>query len=46
MVLAPDNWLIRKQLWALETPDVFYEADVDYVWQKEQIVREESLIKG
>ncbi|MEE2754167.1 MAG: hypothetical protein VX910_09305 [Candidatus Latescibacterota bacterium] len=46
MVLAPDNWLIRKQLWALETPEMFYEADVDYAWQKEQIAREESLIKG
>jgi tetratricopeptide (TPR) repeat protein len=46
MVLDPDNWLIRKQLWALETPEAFYEGDVDYAWQKEQVVREASLIEG
>lgn len=33
----PDNWLIRKQIWALENPDKFYSGVVDYNWQKEQI---------
>jgi len=33
----PDNWLIRKQIWALEHPDRFYSGFVDYNWQKEQI---------
>ena len=45
MVLDPENWLIRKQLWAIETPDAFYEGDVDYAWQKEQMAREASLIE-
>ncbi len=40
--LDPDNWVIRKQLWAVETPLAFYKGEVDYVWQKEQIKRENS----
>ncbi len=40
--LDPENWLIRKQMWALETPEAFYEGDVDYDWQKEQMTREEA----
>lgn len=35
--LDPDNWMIRKQVWAIEHPERFYEADVDYDWQREQI---------
>jgi hypothetical protein len=35
----PGNWLIRKQLWALEHPDRFYAGPVDFDWQKEQIAR-------
>ena len=35
--LDPENWLIRKQMWALENPDKFYSGDVDYGWQREQI---------
>lgn len=46
MVLDPQNWLIRKQLWAIESPDAFYDGDVDYDWQKEQIAREAALIEG
>ena len=38
--LDPENWFIRKQMWALETPDAFYAGDVDYDWQKEQMARE------
>lgn len=33
----PDHWNMRKQLWALEHPEKFYQGDVDYGWQKEQI---------
>ena len=44
MVLDPENWLIRKQLWAIESPDAFYTGDVDYGWQKEQVSREAELI--
>ena len=35
--LKPDNYLIRKQIWAVENPERFYEGDVDYTWQKEQM---------
>ena len=37
--LDPDNYLIRKQIWAVENPDRFYEGDVDYNWQSEQLAR-------
>ncbi len=37
--LEPDNWVIRKQIWAVQNPDRFYAADVDFDWQKEQIAR-------
>ena len=40
--LDPLNWLIRKQMWALETPEAFYSGDVDYAWQKEQMAREQA----
>jgi hypothetical protein len=37
MALAPDNLVIRKQIWAVENPDKFYSGtDVDYNWQREQ----------
>jgi hypothetical protein len=36
----PKNWLIRKQLWALEYPDRFYSGPVDFDWQREQIARD------
>ncbi len=39
MALEPDNWIIRKQIWAIENPDKFYVGDVDYAWQKEQVAR-------
>lgn len=35
--LDQDNWIIRKQIWALEHPERFYEGEVDYDWQKIQI---------
>lgn len=35
--LDPENWLIRKQVWAVEHPERFYEGEVDFAWQKEQI---------
>ena len=37
--LKPDNYLIRKQIWAVEHPERFYVGDVDYTWQKEQMAR-------
>jgi tetratricopeptide (TPR) repeat protein len=35
--LDPTNWIIRKQIWAIEHPERFYDGKVDYGWQKEQI---------
>lgn len=37
--LEPDNYIIRKQIWAVENPDKFYAGDVDFDWQKEQLSR-------
>ncbi len=37
--IEPDNFIIRKQVWAVENPDKFYSGDVDYDWQKEQMDR-------
>ena len=41
--LEPENWLIRKQLWAIETPEAFYAGEVDYAWQKDQVKREDAV---
>jgi hypothetical protein len=41
--LAPDNWRIRKQIWAIEHPDRFYtNHSPDFGWQKEELAREKS----
>lgn len=39
VALEPDNWIIRKQVWAIEHPERFYAGEVDFAWQKEQIAR-------
>ena len=45
--LDPQNWLIRKQMWAIESPEAFYQGAVDYGWQKAQMEREErELLSG
>jgi len=38
--LDQENWLVRKQIWALEHPDRFYNGRVDFDWQREQLKRE------
>jgi tetratricopeptide (TPR) repeat protein len=41
--LEPDNWRIRKQIWAIENPDKFYTGDSpDFGWQKEELAREKA----
>ena len=35
--LDEGNWIIRKQIWAIEHPEKFYEGNVDYGWQKTQV---------
>ena len=37
--LEPDNYIIRKQLWAVQNPDRFYSGKVDFDWQKEQMAK-------
>lgn len=41
LALDPSNYIISKQIWAVENPDRFYSGDVDYVWQREQSAREQ-----
>jgi hypothetical protein len=41
--LAPQNWLIRKQIWAVEHPDRFYDGPVDFDWQREQLTQEPPI---
>ncbi len=43
--LEPDNWLIRKQIWAIEHPEHFYEGPVDFAWQRQQLQREKESKK-
>jgi tetratricopeptide (TPR) repeat protein len=44
--LDPENWRIRKQIWAIEHPDKFYAGDSpDFGWQKEELARENSAAK-
>ncbi len=42
LALDPNNWIIHKQIWAVENPDKFYKGDVDYSWQKAQLEAEKS----
>ena len=37
LALDPKNWIIHKQIWAVEHPDKFYDGNVDYGWQKAQL---------
>ncbi|MEW6304239.1 MAG: tetratricopeptide repeat protein [Verrucomicrobiota bacterium] len=41
--LDPENWRIRKQIWAIEHPDKFYtSSSPDFAWQKEELAREKK----
>ncbi len=42
LALDPQNWIIHKQIWAVEHPDKFYSGNVDYDWQKRQLEAEKS----
>ena len=37
LALDPQNWIIHKQIWAVEHPDKFYKGAVDYTWQEAQL---------
>ena len=40
LTIDPSNWIIHKQIWAVEHPEAFYEGAVDYGWQKQELARE------
>ena len=40
-VLDPGNWIIHKQIWAIEHPEQFYPAS-NPQWQKEQLQQEKG----
>ncbi len=40
-----DNFVIRKQIWAVEHPERFYPT-IDFAWQKEQLAREREARSG
>lgn len=39
MAIEPDNYVVRKQIWAVENPERFYGEQIDSEWQKEQLKR-------
>ncbi len=42
LALDPQNWIIHKQIWAVEHPDKFYKGAVDYTWQEAQLEEEKN----
>ncbi|GIX06848.1 MAG: hypothetical protein KatS3mg115_1251 [Candidatus Poribacteria bacterium] len=40
--LDPENWIIRKQVWALEHPERFYRGAIDWDWQRQRIQEEQT----
>ena len=34
--LDPKNYIIRKQIWAVENPERFYNGGIDWGWQRRQ----------
>ena len=41
----PQNWIIRKQLWAVEHPEAFYKGPVDYDWQRRRQQEEDKNVE-
>ncbi|MBI4167101.1 MAG: tetratricopeptide repeat protein [Acidobacteria bacterium] len=39
--IDPQNWIIRKQIWAIEHPEEFYPA-INPKWQREQMEKEKK----
>ena len=44
IAVEPDHWNMRKQLWAIEHPEHFYNGKVNYDWQEERKIEESQLI--
>ena len=45
--LDPENFTIRKQIWAVEHPEKFFPT-IDFAWQQEQLAqeREQEIAEG
>lgn len=39
IAIEPDNFIVRKQVWAVEHPEKFYDGAVDFAWQREQMAK-------
>ena len=45
--LDPENWRVRKQIWAIEHPEKFYNgSSPDFDWQTEELVREKKSTRN
>ena len=45
--LDPENWRVRKQIWAIEHPEKFYNgSSPDFDWQTEELVREKKSTRS
>jgi hypothetical protein len=42
--IEPNNWIIRKQIWAVEHPEQFYPA-INPNWQRQQLEKEKAAQK-
>jgi len=40
--LDQNNFIVRKQLWALDSPEAFYQDRVDYAWQRKRAAFEDG----
>ena len=45
IAVEPDHWNMRKQLWAIEHPEHFYDGKVNYDWQEERKIEESRTSK-
>ena len=39
--LEPSNYIVRKQIWAVENPERFYGGGIDWEWQRRQTEKSE-----
>ena len=42
IAVDPNNYIVRKQVWAIMYPDKFYDGEVDFEWQRRQMKYESS----
>ena len=37
VALDPEDWLVRRQGWAIEKPEAFYDGEVNFEWKAERM---------